>query len=242
MPSLNSPIYTSARERRQICAENRVEAFIFLTIHRAPRGTEERGSPSPPLWKRFSTVHVRTTNARRNKHVCFFFSGNSPDSLSISLPLSIHLAYARVRQPRNFYHISTLHVRRCCCCCWPGYFPLVTSSGCTRQGTGERVVQPTMYPRATQEPVYTCYTAIQSATVRWSVARYGLALRCTLIPRARKPHPVHDAFLPLQPFQINNTAVRGGRHRRRAISYLSGQISLVTRRDLIKPYLRSTDR
>lgn len=95
MPSLNSPIYTSARERRQICAENRVEAFIFPTIHRAPRGTEERGSPSPPLWKRFSTVHVRTTNARRNKHVCSFFSGNSPDSLSVSSPL--HPSRVRAR-------------------------------------------------------------------------------------------------------------------------------------------------
>lgn len=63
-----------------------------------------RDPPSAPLWKRFSTVHVRTTNASRNKHVCSFFSRNSPDSLSIPLSLSIYLAYTRSSTSQFLLH------------------------------------------------------------------------------------------------------------------------------------------
>lgn len=110
---------------------------------------KKRGPSSPSPQKGFSTVHVRTTNARRNKHVCSFFPGIL-QILVLFFSLFIYLAFVNLA-------ISTTFLRcMCAACCWPGYFPLVTSSGCTRQGTGERVVQPTMYPRATQEPVYTC--------------------------------------------------------------------------------------
>lgn len=57
---LNNPMYTNARERWRVCAENRVEAFIFPMLPSAAR-SGRRDSPSAPLWKRFSTVH-RTNN------------------------------------------------------------------------------------------------------------------------------------------------------------------------------------
>lgn len=105
-------------------------------------GTEEEISSSSSSREESPRplTYVRTTNARRNKHVCsFFFS--PPEFPSFSYPLSLSLT-----RTRAFVNLAISTTFMCCwwwCCCCPGYFPLVTSSGCTRRekgglGGGER--------------------------------------------------------------------------------------------------------